>query len=131
MNAKYDGKCYSPKPELKRRPLLSVNESSQLEAIFKVLGNATRLRMLHALVCESELCVSELADKVGMKPQAVSNQLTRLSDRGIVTSRRNGLEMVYRIVDPCTISILDYAWCLVECAQSGNTEQEELEAASV
>ena len=87
--------------------------------------------MLHALVCESELCVSELSEKVGMKPQAVSNQLIRLSDRGIVTSRRNGLEMVYRIVDPCTISILDYAWCLVECAQSGNTEQEELEAASV
>ena len=131
MNAKHNGECCSPMPKLKERPLLSVNESSDLEAIFKLLGNATRLRMLHALVCHSELCVSELADRVGMKPQAVSNQLTRLSDRGIVTSRRNGLEMVYRIEDPCTISILDYAWCLVECARSGNSAEEEMEAVSV
>src|ERR1035441_3730858 len=67
-----------PKPALSTRPLLSVRQAQTLESTFKTLGNATRLRMLHALVCAGELCVGELAERLGMKPQAVSNQLQRL-----------------------------------------------------
>ncbi len=39
-----------------------------------------------------------------MRPQAVSNQLQRLLDRGILGSRREGNSIIYRIVDPCVIS---------------------------
>ncbi len=78
------------------------------------MANATRLRLLHALVQSGELCVSELAKKVGMSPQAVSNQLQRLNDRGIVESRREGLQMHYYIIDPCVVTLLDRGWCLAE-----------------
>ena len=37
-----------------------------------------------------EVSPSGLAEKLAMKPQAVSNQLQRLSDRGIVQTRREG-----------------------------------------
>jgi DNA-binding transcriptional ArsR family regulator len=84
-----------------------------LAAVFKVLANDTRLR-LHALVRADELCVTDLAGSLGMKPQAVSNQLQRLSDLGILASRRDGNSIYYRLVDLCVRSLLDQGLCLVE-----------------
>lgn len=88
----------------------------RLEATFKTLANATRLRLLHALIREPDLCVTDLAAAIGMKPQAVSNQLQRLVDRRILAARRNGNHIHYRIVDPCVISLLDQGWCLTDDA---------------
>jgi DNA-binding transcriptional ArsR family regulator len=85
-----------------------------LAAVFKVLANDTRLRLLHALVRADELCVTDLAASVGMKPQAVSNQLQRLSDLGILASRRDGNSIYYRVVDLCVRSLLDQGLCLME-----------------
>jgi DNA-binding transcriptional ArsR family regulator len=106
--------CCNQKPELKDRPLLSPIQAGGLAAVFKVLANDTRLRLLHALVRADEICVTDLADSVGMRQQAVSNQLQRLSDLGIVAARRNGNSIYYRLVDLCVMSLLDQGLCLVE-----------------
>lgn len=107
----------APKPALSERPLMSPGQARGLEATFKALGNATRLRMLHALARTGEVCVSDIAEAVGMKPQAVSNQLQRLAIRGILEARRDGLQVLYRIVDPCVVDLVDRAWCLAEDAR--------------
>jgi len=99
---------------LKDRPLLSPIQAGGLAAVFKVLANDTRLRILHALVKNQELRVSDLAESLGMKPQAVSNQLQRLSDLGILISRRQGNNIHYQLVDLCVRSLLDQALCLME-----------------
>jgi DNA-binding transcriptional ArsR family regulator len=78
------------------------------------LANDTRLRLLHALVRSGELSLSDLAEAVEMKPQAVSNQLQRLSDLGVVDSRREGNSIFYRLIDPCVLSLLDTGLCLME-----------------
>ena len=108
--------CCPTKPDLKQRPLMSERQAMGLEATFKVLGNGTRLRLLHALVRAGEMCVGDVAETLGMRPQAISNQLQRLSDQGIVEVRREGLQMFYRVVDPCVMSLLDRGWCLAEDA---------------
>lgn len=108
----------SPKPALTARALLNIRQAVALEALFKVLANNTRLRMLHAIARAGQLCVGNLADQLGMKPQAVSNQLQRLADRGIVESRRDGLQILYSIVDPCVLKLLDQGWCLAEDTQA-------------
>src|SRR5476651_2566726 len=100
------------KPALKERPLLSPIQAGGLASVFKVLANDTRLRLLHALVRADELCVTDLATSLGMKPQAVSNQLQRLSDLGILASRREGNNIYYRIVNGCVSPLLDLALCL-------------------
>ena len=105
---------YCSKPSLKDRPLLTPIQAGGLAAVFKVLANDTRLRLLHALVRADELCVTDLAASLGMKPQAVSNQLQRLSDLGILASRRDGNSIHYRLVDLCVRSLLDQGLCLVE-----------------
>jgi DNA-binding transcriptional ArsR family regulator len=109
--------CCPPKPSLARRPLIGPQQASELGGLFKVLANDTRLRLLHALVRAGELSVTQLADSVGMKPQAVSNQLQRLVDRGILANRRNGTNVHYRIVDPCVTALLDQGLCLAEDAR--------------
>lgn len=96
------------------RPVIVPEKAVELMTLFKVLANDTRLRMLHALVCHGELCVTDLADLLEMKAQAVSNQLQRLLDRRILGSRRQGNNVYYRIVNPCVTDLLDRGLCLVE-----------------
>jgi DNA-binding transcriptional ArsR family regulator len=113
--------CCPPKPALKERPLLSPIQAGGLAEVFKVLANDTRLRLLHAIVRANEVCVTDLAAAVGMKPQAVSNQLQRLSDLGILTHRRDGKSIIYRLIDPCVMTLLDQGLCLMEDATDRHT----------
>jgi DNA-binding transcriptional ArsR family regulator len=105
--------CSSRSP-LAERPLLSFVEAVKVMALFKVLANDTRIRMLHHLVRSGEATVTELAKTLGMTPQAVSNQLTRLSDTGMLQARRDGNSMYYRVVNGCVAPLLDLALCLME-----------------
>jgi len=57
--------------------------------MYETLANDTRIRFLHVLLKEVRSNDSDLEPKLEIKPQAVSNQLQRLSDRGIVRTRRN------------------------------------------
>lgn len=109
--------CCPPKPRLGRRPLLTRSQAEQLAALFKILANDTRLRLLHALVRAEEMRVTDLATALGMKPQAISNQLQRLADLGILAAKRNGNNMLYQIIDPCVVNLLDQGLCLAEDAQ--------------
>lgn len=106
------------RPLLHERPLLTPSQAYELMVLFKILANDTRLRLLHALARSEELCVSDIAQAVELSPQAVSNQLQRLVARGIVQARRNGVNIYYRIVDPCVAPLLDKGLCLAEEAPS-------------
>lgn|SRR5690625_5240143 len=120
--------CCGPKPDLRERPLITIEQASDLENVFKVLANDTRLRILHALVRSDEMCVTDIADEVEMKTQAVSNQLQRLLDQNIIASRREGNNVYYKVVDPCIVRLLDQGICLTEdttpcnCRQGGEPE---------
>ena len=121
-NDRQVGSCCN-KLSLRERPLLSPIQAGGLAAVFKVLANDTRLRLLHALVRADEICVTDLAASIGMKPQAVSNQLQRLSDLGIIESRREGNNIHYRLVDLCVRSMLDQGLCLMEESTSRSNRQ--------
>ena len=104
-----------PKPAKEEHTLLASREATELAGLFKVLANDTRLKILYVLTKAQELGVTEL---VGMKPQAVSNQLQMLTHRGILGCRREGVHIIYRILDPCVVRLLDYGLCLNEDAKT-------------
>jgi DNA-binding transcriptional ArsR family regulator len=108
-----DDAC-SSRPPLADRPLLSFVEAVKVMALFKVLANDTRIRILHHIVRSGEATVTDMARTLGMKPQAVSNQLMRLSDTGMLASRREGNNVYYRVVNGCVSPLLDLALCLME-----------------
>src|SRR5262249_13961573 len=108
------GEPCSSRPALADRPLLSFVEAVKVMALFKVLANDTRIRMLHHIGRCGEATVTDMARTLGMKPQAVSNQLMRLSDTGMLASRREGNNVFYRVVNGCVPPLLDLALCLME-----------------
>lgn len=93
---------------------ISADKAAELEDLFKILANDTRLRLLHTLARVEEMCVCDIANAVDMTPQAISNQLQRLSDRGIVATRRSGNQVYYRVVDECVVGLLQKAMCLLD-----------------
>jgi ArsR family transcriptional regulator, lead/cadmium/zinc/bismuth-responsive transcriptional repressor len=105
--------CSSRIP-LADRPLLSFVEAVKVMALFKMMANDTRIRLLHHIVRSGEATVTDMAKTLGMKPQAVSNQLLRLSDTGMLSSRREGNNVFYRVVNGCVAPLLDLALCLME-----------------
>lgn len=107
-----------PKQSLKKRDLLTLDQASELEEIFKILANDTRLRLLHCLIRNKEMCGSDICEELSMKPQAISNQLQRLQDKGIVESRRDGNQIHYTIIDPCISALIDKGICLIEDMRS-------------
>jgi DNA-binding transcriptional ArsR family regulator len=109
-------------PPLAQRPPLNPQEASGIAALFKVLANDTRLRLLHALTRGGEVRVSDLATQIGMTQQAVSNQLQRLVDQRVVATRRDGNSIYYRIVDACVPALLELGWCLLDTTQPADRQ---------
>jgi DNA-binding transcriptional ArsR family regulator len=103
-----------PKLPLPDRTLMHGGDAERLGVLFKSLSQPTRLRMLHALIREGSLSVSDLAARVGMTVQAVSNQLQRLTEAGVVDCRREGVQIIYRVIDPCVPVLIERGWCHVE-----------------
>ena len=67
--------------------------------ICKTLGNAKRIRILDALQ-NGELTVNELVDIVGISPANISQHLGIMRQKGILTSRREGVNIFYKISNP-------------------------------
>lgn len=106
--------CLTEKPSVSEHALLAAGKATELAALFETLANDTRLRMLTVLAHGVEASPTELAERVGMKPQAICNQLTRLWDRAIIERRREGKQVFYRIVDPCVIDLLERGLWLIQ-----------------
>ena len=69
-----------------------------LAELFKVFGDSTRIRILYALF-ESELCVGDMAQLLGISQSAVSHQLKILKDAKLVRFRMDGKIIFYMLDD--------------------------------
>jgi ArsR family transcriptional regulator len=74
-------------------------QSFDLPRFFQALGDTTRLRLLN-LMREQEVCVCYLVEILGVPQPKVSRHLAYLREAGIVSARRDGKWMHYRIVMP-------------------------------
>ncbi len=83
--------------ELRAR-LLDPLFSQRAADIFRALGDASRLRLL-ALMLHGEMCVSEIATTLHDNLPAVSQRLKLLKSERIVTSRRAGKHVYYKLAD--------------------------------
>lgn len=69
-----------------------------LAELFRVFGDTTRIKILYALF-ESELCVNDIAQVVGLSQSAVSHQLRLLKSSKLVKFRREGKAIYYSLDD--------------------------------
>ena len=77
---------------------LHPDEIGTLAKIFKVLADETRLNILWA-VEKREMCVCDLAAMLGLSESAVSHQLRLLRNLQLVSNRRDGVVLYYRLAD--------------------------------
>ncbi len=68
----------------------------ELAEFYKLLGNATRLKILLALA-QGELCVCDIAHVLELSTAATSHQLKLLRGRGWLRKRDNGKMVYYRL----------------------------------
>jgi len=74
--------------------------------VCKVLSNARRLEILDALR-DNEMTVGELTEQVGALKANISQHLTVMRQKGILVTRRDGVNIYYRIANPKVIQAFD------------------------
>ena len=92
---------YALHPDILSRARLEMPDEERLydlAELFKVFGDTTRIRILYVLF-ESEMCVCDIAELLGMTQSAISHQLRVLKQARLVRSRRDGKTVYYFLAD--------------------------------
>lgn len=99
-----------------RMPLAPVADPADLVGLYQALADPTRLRLLAMLAGVpapgDEVCVCDLHGSLGVSQPTVSRHLAYLKRAGLVSARRDGVWMHYRLVrpsDPVVAGVFDAA----------------------
>lgn len=76
-----------------------MDDTRELEQLFKGLADVNRLRILNLLL-HGELCVCDIQYVLESSQPNVSRHLTYLKNSGLVLDRREGQRMYYKLVQP-------------------------------
>ena len=79
--------------------------------IIKLLGHPERLKIVEVLE-RGEASVSEIRDAVDLPQAIVSQHLARLRGANVVAARRDGVHVLYRVIEPKVHHVLT---CIREC----------------
>ena len=80
-------------------PVSAEVDRDRYAAIGRALADPKRLCVLESLAI-GELSVSDLSNRVGCQVPNMSQHLSVLLNVGLVTSRRDGTTILYRLADP-------------------------------
>jgi DNA-binding transcriptional ArsR family regulator len=84
------------------------NKDASAEELLQLQTQARRAsELILCLLTEKEMSVSELEEIIGLSQAAVSQQLARLRLERLVSTRREGRQIYYRIVDKEVNSIIE------------------------
>lgn len=89
-----------------RRDLPTEDTLYDLTELFRIFGDSTRVRILYVLF-ESEMCVCDIAQLLGMTQSAISHQLRALKNARLVKAHREGKTVFYALADDHVKTIID------------------------
>jgi DNA-binding transcriptional ArsR family regulator len=84
---------------------------SRAAEIIKMLGHSERLKIVEVLE-SGEASVSDIHEAVGLSQPTVSQHLAKMRGTGIVTARREGVNVYYHVIEPKVWHILN---CIRTC----------------
>lgn len=112
MEERYPAECcdfmhvHEELVEKVRRDLPTEDTLYDLTELFRIFGDSTRVRILYVLF-ESEMCVCDIAQLLGMTQSAISHQLRALKNARLVKARREGKTVFYALADDHVKTIID------------------------
>ena len=74
--------------------------------VLKVLGHPIRLKIVAGL-CTQECNVKHIWECLGLPQATVSQHLALLKNKGIITGKREGVEVHYSVINPLAKKIID------------------------
>lgn len=96
-----------------RARLLAPAAARTLAGVFKSLSDPTRLRIVSLLV-DGEFCVTDLAAALEMEQSTISHQLRDMRAQRLVSFRREGQHVYYRLDDPHVRSLFEQGLAHIE-----------------
>ena len=81
------------------------NRSGAISAVFKALGHPSRVFIVEKLK-ETDLCVCELSELIGIDMSTASRHLSILKKAGIVKDRKSGTTVYYSLSCNCLNQML-------------------------
>ncbi|AWG50864.1 transcriptional regulator [Mycobacteroides abscessus] len=114
--------------EQRDRPPLGDEQVGLVVEVFRMLADATRVRVLWALTA-GELSVNELADSVGKPAPSVSQHLAKLRMARLVRTRRDGTTVYYSLENEHVEQLVTDAVYNAEHAGPGIPPHHRTEAA--
>ena len=109
QNEQCDCRCiHQERVQAAKEQALTAKDNELLSALFKAMGDPNRLQILWALDQE-EMCVCDLALFIGVSESAVSHQLRQLRQLQLVSNRRQGPILYYRLTDNHVSSLIHLA----------------------
>jgi DNA-binding transcriptional ArsR family regulator len=78
----------------------SDGELDRMAAYFRVLGDSSRLAILRSLIAGGERSVSQVAAETGHSQANASKHLKTMAGVGMLSRRKSGLQVFYRLADP-------------------------------
>ena len=100
--------------------LITFGEAEIRSRIIKSMAHPVRLMMIEFLK-DGEHAFSEIFDLFQLDKSTISKHLLVLKEAGIVSSRKTGTDMIYRLDVPC---ITDFFSCVTAVIESNVKKQQ-------
>lgn len=99
---------------MKRSRRVGISAAAILEAaeVLKCIGHPTRLEILEFLDERGEQTVGAIQEAIGLDQPTTSQHLGLMRDKGILASRRDGVNVYYQVQDEKVTRVLD---CIRDC----------------
>ena len=104
-------KCAPPETDRERikrwkKTMAFTPDLDERAAMLNVIAQGTRLRLFYVLDQLEEVCVCDLGEILGVSQSAVSQHLAKFKAYGLVTARREGQTLFYRLSDKPEVKLL-------------------------
>ena len=88
-----------------RNFVMNDETAEHVARVLKALAHPVRLQIVDELA-SGEKCVSDIVEAVGGKQSVTSQQLNMMRDKGVLSCRRDGSRVFYRIENKNVIKLL-------------------------
>ena len=88
--------------------LFDTDSRVRVAKVLKVLGDPNRIKIVE-LLRNGEMCQCDIIPLINQSQPTVSRHLGLLEENGVVSSRRDGVKMMYRITDSSVVQIIKLA----------------------
>ncbi len=92
--------------QTQKRGMLSSSDAEKTARIFRALTDESRLRIVHLLMTEKRICVTDIAEMLGQSISSVSHHLRKLRDLGFIKREREGKRIFHSLDDECIDDIM-------------------------